>query len=140
MEYRRFPQGFVVRLDLGEEIVSCLAQLTAKENIQLASVYGLGATNDAVIGVFDNSQQKYYPFHYQGDYEITALVGNITRKEGEPYIHLHITIGNALLDQVHAGHLTSAVVSATAELFVHVWDGQVGRRFDPQVALNVFKF
>ena len=140
MEYRKFPQGYVLRLDPGEEIVSSLTRLVADENVQLASVSAIGAANDVTIGIFNTAEKQYYSQRYQGDYEISALVGSVTRKEGEPYLHLHITIGNPVTGQVHAGHLTSAVISATLELFLQVWDGQVGRKFSDQVGLNLFEF
>ena len=140
MEYRKFPQGYVLRLDPGEEIVSSLTRLVADENIQLASVSAIGAANDVTIGIFNTAEKQYYSQRCQGDYEISALVGSVTRKEGEPYLHLHITIGNPVTGQVHAGHLTSAVISATLELFLQVWDGQVGRKFSDQVGLNLFEF
>ena len=140
MEYRKLPQGYVLRLDPGEEIVSSLTRLVADENIQLASVSAIGAANDVTIGIFNTAEKQYYSKRYQGDYEISALVGSVTRKEGEPYLHLHITIGNPVTGQVHAGHLTSAVISATLELFLQVWDGQVGRKFSDQVGLNMFEF
>ena len=74
--------------------------------------------------------------------EITALIGNISRQEGAdaPYLHLHITIGNPVTGQVHAGHLSSATISATLELFLQVWDGQVGRKFSDAVGLNLLEF
>lgn len=140
MEYRKFPQGYVLRLDPGEEIVEQLTALVERENIQLASVSALGAANDVTIGIFNTGEKKYYSRRYQGDFEISALVGNVTRKEGEPYLHLHITIGNPVTGQVHAGHLTSCTISATLELFLQVWDGQVGRKFSDQVGLNLFEF
>ena len=140
MEYRRFPQGYVLRLDPGEEIVSSLTRLVADENVQLASVSAIGAANDVTIGIFNTWEKQYHSWRFQGDYEISALVGNVTRQEGKPYLHLHITIGNPVTGKVHAGHLTSAVISATLELFLQVWDGQVGRKFSDQVGLNLFAF
>ena len=140
MEYRRFPQGYVLRLDPGEEIVSSLTRLAADENVRLASVSAIGAANDVTIGIFDTDEKQYYSRRYQGAYEISALVGSVTRKEGEPYLHLHITIGNPVTGQVHAGHLTSCTISATLELFLQVWDGEVGRKFSDQVGLNLFEF
>ena len=112
MDYRKFEQGYVLRLDPGEEIVGSLTRLVEQEGIQLASVSALGAANDVTIGIFNTVEKKYYSQRYQGDYEISALVGNVTRKEGEPYLHLHITIGNPVTGQVHAGHLSSATISA----------------------------
>ena len=108
MEYRKFSQGYVLRLDPGEEIVSSLTRLVEEEGVQLASV--------------------------------SALVGNVTRKDGAPYLHLHITIGNPVTGEVHAGHLSSATISATLELFLQVWDGQVGRKFSDAVGLNLLEF
>ena len=140
MEYRKFDQGYVLRLDPGEEIVASLTRLVEQENVQLGTVSALGAAGDVTIGIFNTKEKQYYSQRYQGDSEISALVGNVTRKEGEPYLHLHITIGNPVTGEVHAGHLSSAVISATLELFLQVWDGQVGRKFSDQVGLNLFEF
>ena len=140
MEYRKFPQGYVVRLDPGEEIVERLTFLVDREGIQLGSVSALGAANDVTIGIFSTVEKKYSSLRYQGDFEISALVGNVSRKDGAPYLHLHITIGDPVTGQVHAGHLSSAVISATLELFLQVWDGQVGRRFSEDVGLNLIDF
>lgn len=140
MEYRKFPQGYVMRLDPGEEIVEQLTALVERENVRLGSVSALGAAGDVTIGIFNTREKQYHSHRYQGDYEISALVGNVSRKEGEPYLHLHITIGNPVTGEVHAGHLTSAVISATLELFLQVWDGDVDRRFSDTVGLNLFEF
>ena len=140
MEYRKFPQGYVMRLDPGEEIVEQLTALVERENVQLGSVSALGAADDVTIGIFKTQEKKYYSQRYQGDYEISALVGNVTRMEGKPYLHLHITIGNPVTGEVHAGHLTSCTISATLELFLQVWDGSVGRKFSGTVGLNLFEF
>ena len=140
MEYRKFSQGYVLRLDPGEEIVASLTRLVEQEQVQLGSVTAIGAANDVTIGIFSTQEKQYHARRYQGDYETSALVGNVTRKEGEPYLHLHITIGNPVTGEVHAGHLTSATISATLELFLQVWDGQVGREFSDQVGLNLFRF
>ena len=140
MEYRKFSQGYVLRLDPGEEIVASLTRLVEQEQVQLGSVTAIGAANDVTIGIFSTQEKQYHARRYQGDYEISALVGNVTRKEGKPYLHLHITIGNPATGEVHAGHLTSATISATLELFLPVWDGQAGREFSDQVGLNLFRF
>ena len=130
----------MLRLDPGEEIVASLTRLVEQEQVQLGSVTAIGAANDVTIGILSTQEKRYHARRYQGDYEISALVGNVTRKEGEPYLHLHITIGNPVTGEVHAGHLTSATISATLELFLQVWDGQVGRKFSDQVGLNLFRF
>ena len=140
MEYRKFAQGYILRLDPGEEIVASLTRLVEQENVQLGTVSALGAAGDVTIGIFNTKEKQYYSQRYQGDYEISALVGSVTRMEGRPYLHLHITIGNPVTGEVHAGHLTSCTISATLELFLQVWDGDVDRRFSDTVGLNLFEF
>ena len=140
MEYRQSPQGFALRLDPGEEVVDCLTRLVELEDIQLGTVSALGAANDVTIGIFDTAEKKYYSKRYQGQYEISSLVGNVTRQEGKPYLHLHITIGNPVTGDVHAGHLSACTISATLELFLQTWDGRIGRKFSDAVGLNLLEF
>lgn len=140
MEHRKFPQGYALRLDPGEEVVDCLARLADRENVRLGTVSALGAANDVTIGIFDTVEKKYYSQRYQGQYEISALVGNVTRQEGRPYLHLHITIGSPVTGEVHAGHLSACTISATLELFLQVWDGEIGRKFSDAVGLNLLEF
>ena len=140
MEYRKFPQGYALRLDPGEEVVDCLTRLVDQEGIRLGTVSALGAANDVTIGIFNTAEKKYDSRRYQGQYEISALVGNVTRQEGKPYLHLHITIGNPVTGEVHAGHLSACIISATLELFLQVWDGEIGRKFSDTVGLNLLEF
>ena len=64
----------------------------------------------------------------------------MTRQEGKPYLHLHITIGNPTTGEVHAGHLSACTISATLELFLQVWDGEIDRKFSDTVGLNLLEF
>ena len=139
MEYRKFGSDFVVRLDPGDEVVTSLTKLCEKEDIRLGSVSGLGAIHEATIGIFDTEKKQYHSRDYAGMYEIASLVGNLTRMEGKPYLHLHITIGNVVTGECHCGHLSRAVISATGEIIVHVIEGEVTRNLGP-VGLNLFQF
>lgn len=54
-------------------------------------------------------------------------------------MHIHLSAGDRE-NKVYGGHLNSAVVSATCEMFIQVIDGTVERKFDEGVGLNLFKF
>jgi predicted DNA-binding protein with PD1-like motif len=141
MEYRRFGDRIAVRMDRGDEVCAKLLELAEKENIRLASVTGIGASNDVTLGVFNTKNKEYSKFRFSGlDYEIASITGNLSRQDGKPYLHLHAAIGNPVCDETHAGHLNAAVVSATAELMVGVVDGEAGRKFSDEVGLNLFAF
>jgi len=141
MEYRRFGDRIAVRMDRGDEVCAKLLELAEKENISLASVTGIGASNDVTLGVFNTSGKKYSKLRYNdSDYEIASITGNLSRQEGKPYLHLHAAIGNPVSGETHAGHLNAAVISATAEIMVGVVDGEVERKFSDEIGLNLFKF
>lgn len=140
MEYRKFEHTFVVRLDPGDEILTNLIKLCRDEKIGLASVTGLGAVGTVQLGVFDTEKKQYYSREYKGLYEIASLMGSITKKEGDPYLHLHMVIGNPQTGECHGGHLGRAVISATGELVLTEIPGAVGRREDGAIGLNLFQF
>lgn len=139
MQYRVFGDTYVVRLQRGEEVLACLRELCEKESISLGPVSAIGAVNHVVVGVYRVDEQKYVANTFDGVMELTSLMGNITEKDGEPYLHLHATFGD-LTGKVIGGHLNEAVVSATCELFVRKVEGHVGRRLDPETGLNIFDF
>ena len=139
MEYRRFADTCLVRLDLGEEIVEQLTKLAETEHIALAEVHGLGAVNDITVGVFSLTEKKFCPNRFQGTLEIVSLTGTITEMDGKPYLHLHLSAGDPE-GHVFGGHLNRAVISATGELTVRVLEGHVGRKFSPEIGLNLFDF
>ena len=139
MHYRVFGDTYVVRLQRGEEVLACLRELCEKESISLGTVSAIGAVNHVVVGVYRVDEQKYVANTFDGVMELTSLMGNITEKDGEPYLHLHATFGD-LTGKVIGGHLNEAVVSATCELFVRKVEGHVGRRLDPETGLNIFDF
>lgn len=139
MEYKRFNNDIIVRIDKGEEILTELKNVALKENILLASISGLGATNDFTIGVYDLENKVFCPNHFTGTYEIVSLVGTIDTMDNEYYSHVHMSAGDKD-GHVVGGHLKEAYVSATAEIVLHVIDGKINRKKDDDTGLNLFDF
>ena len=139
MEYKRFGNNIVVRMDRGEDIVEQVKVLAEREQIRLASVQALGAVNDFTVGVFNTETKVYGSNRFQGPYEIVSLTGTIDTMDGKFYTHLHMSAGNAQ-GQVFGGHLNRAVISVTCEMIVTVIDGQVDRQFSEEIGLNLLKF
>lgn len=139
MEYRRFDQTIVTRIDKGEEILEQVKEIALKENIKLASISALGAVNDFTVGVFKTDEKKYYSNEFKGYFEITSLTGTINTMNDEFYAHIHMSAGNEK-GEVFGGHLNRAVVSATCEMIITVIDGKVDRSFSEEIGLNLFRF
>jgi len=139
MDYRRFNNIIVARIDKGEEILEKIKEISLKENIKLANINALGATNDFTVGVFKTEEKKYYSNSFKGDFEIVSLTGTVNTMNGEFYSHIHMSAGNAE-GQVFGGHLNKAIVSATCEMIINIIDGNVDRKFDENIGLNLFEF
>ena len=139
MEYKRFDNTIVARIDKGEEILEQIKTIALKENIKLAAVRALGAVNDFTVGVFKTAQKEYRSNSFSGDFEIVSLTGTINTMDNEFYCHLHMSAGNEK-GEVFGGHLNRAVVSATCETVITEIYGRVDRRFDENIGLNLFEF
>lgn len=139
METKKMGHRIVVRLDKGEEVLTSLKMIAEEYDIHLASVQALGATNHVTVGLLDIQEKKYYSHTLDKDLEITSLIGNITRKDQQVYLHLHINVAD-MENHVFGGHLNECIISATCEMFIDVIDGEVTRKFDEVTGLNLFEF
>lgn len=139
MEYRRFNDTIVIRLDPKEEICEQIIAVAEKEEVMLAEIQGLGALNELTTGVFHTMTKEYHANEFQGAFEIVSLTGTITRQDGKVYLHAHLSAGDEK-GNVFGGHLNRAVVSATAEIVIRIIDGAVGRKFNEEIGLNLFDF
>ena len=100
----------------------------------------LGAADHVQIGLYDVASRQYHKHTFDGPMEITSLLGSISSKDGEPYLHLHINLCREDMSVI-GGHLNECRISATCEMFVRVLDGMVNRRLDESVTgLNLYEF
>lgn len=139
MDYRKFGNRYLVRLDPGEEILAELTAICMQEGIALGEFRGLGAAGELELGVYDVSKQQFYKETFTGPYEITSLFGTISEKDGAVYLHAHLsasTIGGTSI----GGHLNRAVISGTGELVIEPMEGRVGRTVNPLTGLNDLEF
>ena len=137
MRYRKFENHYAVRIDQGEEIMAKLKELCRTENIRFAQVSAIGASGQAMLGVYDLISKDYAKESCDSFCEITSLIGNITTVNEEPYIHLHATLADQQ-HNIHGGHVLELTVGATCEMFVQVIDSTVGRIHDDQLGINLW--
>ncbi|WP_125152976.1 PPC domain-containing DNA-binding protein [Clostridium rectalis] len=139
MEFKKFNNRYVIRLDKGDEIIESLKKICNMENIKTASITGIGATNNATIGVYELNLKKYHEKNVKGDFEISSLVGNISTFHGEVLPHIHVNL-TGLDHNCIGGHLLSANISITCEIFMDILDGEIRKEFNDAVGANTFKF
>ena len=137
MEYKRLGNSIVVRAQKGEEVVSLLTRLIDEEKITCGRVTGIGATDKITIGLYNVTTQEYHKVTIEEEMEILSISGNLTRKDGNPYVHVHGSF--ATLDKVYGGHVNEVWISATAEIIIDVIDLVVEREIDKETGLNLIK-
>lgn len=134
------PGRFVLSLDNHVEVSEALAAFCREKDIRAGVVGGLGAICEATFRFLDPATKKYVDKTFGEQMEITNLTGNISRKDGQVYLHLHVTASRRDYTCI-GGHLLTARINGACELFVESFHGvEIGRRFDEETGLNLYKF
>lgn len=137
--YKELSQGYyVLSLDNHVEIMEALAAFCGEKNILAGEISGLGATNDATFRYLNPSTMKYVDKTFAEQMEITNLIGNISEKDGKPYLHVHVTASRSDYSCI-GGHLLSARINGACELFVKTFPEPIHRRHDPATGLNMYQ-
>lgn len=99
-------------------------------------INGIGATDRVTIGLFETKLKQYHSKELTGDYEITSLLGNISTMNGEVYLHLHINLADSTYN-TFGGHLNSAIIGGVGEFVIEEIEGEIERKFNEEVGLNL---
>ncbi len=84
--------GFLIRCDIGDEIVSRLKGFAVENKIYSGTVLGIGSIKDPELGYYDIEKKIYLKKRFEGDYELLNLSGNFARFGEEVILHCHATI------------------------------------------------
>ena len=131
---------YVLSLDNHVEVSAAIAAFCVEKGILAGNVMGLGAVSEATFRFLDPNTLKYVDKTFTEQMEITNLTGNISQKDGKPYLHLHITASRRDYTCI-GGHLLTAYINGACELYVEAFpDAFVGRYADPQTGINLYQF
>lgn len=138
-KYKEVKEGtFVLSIDNHQLLVAALADFCTAKGILAGSINGIGAISEATFRFLDPATKKYVDKTFAEQMEITALIGNISEKDGAPYLHVHVTAGRRDYSCI-GGHLLEARINGACELVVESWPGAVlGRYADPETGLNLY--
>ena len=137
--YAKSGDKYVLSIDNHVEISAALAAFCEEMDIRCGAVYGIGAISEATFRFLDPATKRYVDKTFAEQMEITNLTGNISRKDGKPYLHLHLTCSRRDYTCV-GGHMLTAVINGACELVVEKLSCVAGRRFDPETGLNLYDF
>jgi len=132
---KRIIQG---RLYKGDEIISRLSSFLKDNSITSGIITGIGAVSFAKIGYYNQTEQKYIAREFNEAMEILSLKGNISIKDNEPFMHLHIVLSKDDFTCI-GGHLSEAKIFAFEFEIIEFEGISFQRGFDSDTGLFLWK-
>ena len=133
-------ERYILSIDNHQEIMAALADFCRKQKLSAGEISGIGAISEATFRFLDPATKQYVDKTFAEQMEITNVTGNISEKDGDVYLHVHLTCSRRDYTCV-GGHLLRATVNGACELLVTDFGlTAVGRRFDPETGLNLYEF
>ena len=139
MQYKQVDNTYIIYVEQDEDIMATLTQFCKDQKIINGQLSGIGAIKAIDLGIYDLEKKEYVRFIYEDLWELTSFQGNILLKDGDPFIHAHITISDHTLN-VKGGHLFEAKVGAVGEFILRKIDANVKREHDPNIGLYCMSF
>ncbi|MBY8985155.1 MAG: DNA-binding protein [Candidatus Lokiarchaeota archaeon] len=125
----------VGKVEPDEDLIEAIITMVQHHNIQSGLINCIGALKKFTIGYFNIDTKTYERKTFDDYIELVSCMGSIAFKEGEPIIHLHISIGNREFS-VMGGHLFQpAIVSITGEVYIIEIDQKLLRKTDSKLNL-----
>jgi len=139
MTYNRIDDKIIIRLARGENIFTDLYKILKNESVRSAWINGIGAIENVELGSYDLKNKRYNRVKLEGVYELTSLMGNLSYKEGEPFLHLHVNLSNHECKS-YGGHLFTADINATGEFIIHILNVDSDRVYNENIGLHLLEF
>ena len=134
MNYKKDNNKIYLSIDKNEYINTSILKVCEENDIKFAWINGIGAIFNPEVGYFDNSEKNYKKKTFNGNFELVSLIGNMTYKEGFPFIHTHITFTD-ISYRAFGGHLFDCKIAAAGEFVITIGDKKISRSYNDDVDL-----
>lgn len=127
----------ILRFDFDEEVLSGIIKYCKKYNVVGGWLSMLGACKEVELFFYDPKTRIYNPKKtFKDALEVTGATGNVGRKGKDCIVHVHGTFSDKKY-KVIGGHINSLVASATIEVRLDVFKGEINRARDKRTGLNL---
>lgn len=121
------PRRFMFSLPRRSDIHEAVTRFCVKNKVRKGWINILGAADVAKIGYYDQVRRKYYDRTFKEELEIVSCIGNVSLKDGKPFLHLHAALGDTKL-RTWGGHLFPGSSVFAAEVFIQEVAGPALKR------------
>ena len=123
-------------LKAGAKIPDDIIAIAKKERIATGRVEAIGGVEELKLAYFNHETKRYEEHGFREFLEVTGILGNLTLKDGKPFLHIHGTFGRKDLTTI-SGHVMTAEVFPLLEVVITPTRNRALRRFDDDLGLNV---
>ncbi len=135
VEHKQISMG---KLRHGADLLEELTEICREGGIQLGRVEAIGAVEKACIGFYDHKKREYEFITLDQPLEILNLTGNISIKDGNPFVHAHVTLSDRS-GQAYGGHLAPGTIVFACECIIESFEGpRFERAFDQETSLPLW--
>ncbi len=127
----------VGKVEPDEDLIDSIIQMIKIHNLKSGLINCIGALKKYTLGYLDIDSKEYLKKTFDEYVELVSCMGNISFKDGEPIVHLHISIGTKDYN-IFGGHLFQpSIVSITGEVYIFEIDKKLNRVIDPRFDLSL---
>ncbi len=126
------------RLKKGDDLYNRLLEIIKENNIRAGLITGIGAVSKVTIGYFNQEKREYEQTTIEEGLEILNMHGNVSFKDGEPFIHVHIMLGRKDLTALGGHLLPNTTVYACEYEIVELEGTPFHRSFDDETGLYLW--
>jgi len=138
MPILQLKRTFICQLPHGVDLLDELTAIVKREDIRMGRLSAIGATINATVAFYDQNTQTYNPLEFPGGMEILSLTGNISVRDGSPFVHAHIVLGDKE-GKAFGGHLMKGTTVYALEVFIEEYEGDwLERKQDPLTGLYLW--
>lgn len=134
MNHRAQDNKIMLRIDKGEYINKTILDVASYYNLKFGWINGLGAIMDPELGYYDLKNKEYIKKTIIGEFELTSLIGNLTLKEGDLFVHSHITFSDINFN-AYGGHLFDCKIAVAGEFLIFRSPTEINRKYDDEIGL-----
>lgn len=132
---------WIGRIAYNSDILTALSEFCVQHRIQTGWIQLIGALKRAELSYYDQSTHEYQSRVFEGAYEIVSGSGNISLKDGQPFVHLHVTLSDEEF-RCFGGHLMPGGSEVFACEFI-LWPFQglqpLHRQLDTTTGLSLWR-
>jgi len=129
---------FLGKLPFGKDLIAFVEDFCKEASIQTAVFSVLGSVSSVTLGCYDQKQQVYVTFNEEAPLEITACIGNVSIKEGSPFVHAHIVLSDEK-GKIIGGHVFSETIIFAGEISLQELKGKpFERAYDNKTGLMLW--